>query len=77
MSLSHKITKHHIIPRSRGGKNLESNICYVPSREHNLYHQLFENKTPIEITDYLNKSFWGGNYEIHIQTRRYSPIQKI
>lgn len=67
--LNHKLTKHHIIPRSRGGSNLEDNLCWVPDREHNLYHQLFENKTPNEITDYLNKSFWANNYEVCIYER--------
>jgi len=56
-------TKHHIIPQSRN-KNLADepkNIVIVSEKEHNAYHQLFENKTPLEILDYLVNTFWGGN----------------
>jgi len=53
-------TKHHIIPSSRNGSNEDSNICMVEERDHQLYHQLFENKTPIEIIEYLEMTFWNG-----------------
>jgi len=57
-----KITEHHIIPRSRGGKE-KRNLVKVPNWEHNHYHQLFENKLPTEILDYLVNTFWGGRTE--------------
>jgi len=60
-------TKHHIIPKSRKGTSKLENICYVPRREHEKYHSLFENKTPEEIVDYLNRDFWKENYEIKIK----------
>ena len=57
---TNKITKHHIVPTSRKGKNLESNLCNVPGRQHEMYHNLFTNRTPDEIIDYLVQDFWAG-----------------
>lgn len=53
------LTKHHIVPTSRGGPTLD-NLCYVPRRQHGLYHDLFLNRTPEEIIDYLVNDFWDG-----------------
>ena len=61
MTRNYQVTRHHIIPRSRGGTN-RGNISMVPHREHNLYHQLFENRTPSEIVQYLNREFWNDKY---------------
>ena len=44
-----KITKHHIIPSSRGGNDSEGNISYILNRPHIIYHILFRNKKPDEI----------------------------
>ncbi len=66
MKKQNKLTKHHIIPRSRGGDSSFKNIAKVNHREHDLYHQLFENKTPDEIIAYLNNKFWNNNYLISI-----------
>ena len=66
MRYKKKLTRHHICPRSRGGSNSSYNIAKVPEREHDLYHRLFENKTPDEIMEYLNKTFWNGNYFIRM-----------
>ena len=52
--------RHHIIPRSRGGKDVPDNTIRVNAKKHNLYHQLFGNMLPYEIVDYLNRTFWGG-----------------
>lgn len=56
-------TDHHIIPRSRGGDSSRKNICRVSRKEHELYHQIFSNKTPQEIIDYLVNTFWNGDRE--------------
>lgn len=58
-----KKTKHHVLPQSRRPDlaEEESNIVLVSVKEHDLYHQLFQNKLPIEIIDYLVEHFWGGN----------------
>lgn len=62
-----KLTRHHIIPRSRGGRNLESNLAYIPEREHRFYHALFENRTPEEIGSYLQKVFWNDMYQVEVR----------
>jgi hypothetical protein len=51
-------TTHHILPRSRGGSDDKSNLARVAHKEHDLYHQLFSNKTPKEILAYLSANFW-------------------
>ena len=56
--------RHHIIPRSKGGKKERKNIVMVCGDEHDRYHSLFQNKTPDEILEYLTNTFWGGNYKI-------------
>ena len=56
------LTRHHIIPRSRGGKSDKYNICIVDAHKHELYHALFQNMTPREIIKYLMKTFWNNNY---------------
>ena len=43
-----KHSKHHIIPRSRGGANLEENIDVVRSDWHRRFHELFSNELPHE-----------------------------
>ncbi len=55
---------HHIVPRSRGGRKTPHNISKVDKKKHSLYHQLFDNKTPVEIVKYLNRYFWNNNYQI-------------
>jgi hypothetical protein len=59
---NHK-TKHHIIPRSQFGDNSKDNISIVGNKFHQKYHSLFENRTPIEILDFLTEYFWKGNIE--------------
>ncbi len=51
-----KKTKHHIIPKSRGGKGIK-NVIKVDKELHDKYHLLFGNKTPNEIITFLNKEF--------------------
>lgn len=57
-----QMTRHHIIPTSRRGKDGD-NVTLVPRREHQLYHALFSNMTPDEIIHYLVKVFWNGQYD--------------
>lgn len=52
--------RHHIIPSSRGGGNNQNNIIYIDVIKHDIYHQLFRNKTPDEIINYLIDYFWNG-----------------
>ena len=41
-------SKHHIIPRSRGGANNEDNIDIVRNDWHRRFHELFSNELPHE-----------------------------
>ena len=56
-----KQTRHHILPRSKGGTNDPSNIAMVKQGLHRKYHELFNNRTPEEILEFLENYFWGGN----------------
>ena len=63
MPRKNKLTKHHIIPSSRGGSGLENNLSFIPTKLHEAYHILFINRTPDEIIDYLVNDFWKGDKE--------------
>lgn len=52
------MTRHHVRPRSQGGKWQKINIVKVPQGKHNAYHYLFGNRTPEQIMEYLMKD-WG------------------
>lgn len=61
--LERKLEKHHVIPRSRGGRD-EDGVCYVDHTSHVRYHQLFNNMTPPEIMDYLIRVFWDHRTDL-------------
>lgn len=50
-----KLTKHHIIPKSRGWKPelFGENIKKLSDKEHKFLHQLFGNRLPIEQIDFI------------------------
>lgn len=50
-------SRHHRLPRSRGGESDERNISFVERDNHRAWHKLFENKTAPEIADIIN-SVW-------------------
>lgn len=54
-------SKHHVIPSSRKGSNSKDNIAFVTTKSHEKYHSLFDNRTPVEILDFLVNYFWKGN----------------
>jgi len=58
---------HHIIPQSRGGDDTTLNLAKVDVKKHDLYHRLFDNKTPEEIVCFLAEYFWKGGWE-HVWT---------
>ena len=60
MKKKKRLSKHHIIPRSRGGNSESFNIVLVEKKEHQYYHALFENRTPDEIIVFLVNHFWNG-----------------
>ena len=56
---------HHIIPQSRCPeiRNAKFNQVIVDEKMHDLYHQLFSNRTPKEVIQFLIDNFWGGGYQ--------------
>jgi len=55
-------SKHHIIPKARGGNNSLENIAMVDNKSHEAYHIIFRDKTPEEIVEHLVKKYWGNNW---------------
>lgn len=49
------LTKHHLLPRSKGGLNKKNNISYVPEKLHNHWHALFSNFSPTKIAHIINE----------------------
>ena len=47
-------TRHHIIPRSRGGKSDSSNTIMIDDRLHMALHDVFGNLRPDEYLDYMS-----------------------
>ena len=72
-----KKTRHHIIPTSRSGSNLEKNLAWVPKIQHQKYHSLFGNRNPDEIINYLVNDFWKGDSSwIDIYLQRYNGFNR-
>ena len=55
-----KITKHHVLPRCRGGGELKGNIVRIPERYHEAWHILFSNLTPVEAKKLISLVFVKG-----------------
>lgn len=55
-------SRHHVIPSSRGGSSKLENIAIIDKRDHQHYHALFYNKTPVEIVECLVEDFWNGKW---------------
>ncbi|HPT08704.1 MAG TPA: HNH endonuclease [bacterium] len=53
-------TIHHIVPKSRGGKETKENKSLIMVYFHKKYHELFRNMTPTEILAYLETYFWNN-----------------
>jgi len=71
------LTRHHIIPRSRGGTSSLDNLCDVTNLEHSHYHTLFENKTPVEIIYYLIETFMGGKWSYLEAAQEYRRNRRV
>jgi hypothetical protein len=54
-----KITKHHLIPRARGGRDILNNISKIPERSHDAWHKFFGNLTPKEAIQFIRTIFMG------------------
>ena len=56
-------SKHHIIPRSRGGGSSLENISRLNIKKHQAYHIIFDNRNPPEIIERLVYKYWNGNWD--------------
>jgi hypothetical protein len=54
-----KMTRHHLLPASRGGLTDQYNIVTIPRRYHESWHIFFGNLTPQEAIQFLNAIFLG------------------
>lgn len=52
-------SKHHRLPRSKGGATNESNCVMLNLGVHNLWHQIFSNLKPTDIQVEICKVFFG------------------
>ena len=52
-----EMTKHHVVPRSRGGGELDKNIIRIPDRYHSAWHVFFGNLTLRESIIFIRKIF--------------------
>lgn len=59
---SNGLTRHHILPSSRGGTCSDNNIAMISDKDHRSYHQLFSNKSPDEIIKHLVNDYWNGQW---------------
>lgn len=50
-----QMTKHHLIPRSRGGDNSPENILLLEKGRHECFHCQWGNMTISEVIDFLLK----------------------
>jgi hypothetical protein len=57
-----KMNNHHRRPRSRGGLTINPNISNVSQVKHRAWHTLFENMTPEEIAEEINRVWIDPNY---------------
>ena len=80
--------KHHIIPKSCGGKNIKSNLVFFTLREHFIAHRLLEKFTAIKYGvnskqhRYMAQAIWlmmhNKKYpEIKLTSRSYSKVRKV
>jgi len=51
----HKVTRHHILPRSRNGNDKPDNIWMLPREKHDSWHNLFGLRTIDEAISYLRE----------------------
>ena len=62
-------SKHHRIPKEKGGSDDPSNISIVPMNQHAHFHALFDLMGPEEIAHFLTEKWIDSRYEM-IAVRR-------
>jgi len=63
MTKKKKLSRHHIVPRSRKGNSKLENIARLKPKDHQNYHTLFANQTPVEIIETLVNKYWNGQWD--------------
>ena len=58
--MSKKITRHHLKPRTRGGKGDPENIVRIPEDMHRAFHTLFDTMTLEETINFLKQLRYAG-----------------
>lgn len=69
------VSRHHRLPRSRGGGNELSNISIVEQKRHCAWHLLVGNMTAPEIASMLTDTWIDAKYYLVAVPRR-RPIHK-
>lgn len=57
-------SRHHRLPRSRGGTDDPSNISVVKQKEHHAWHKLFSNLNPETVADLITQKWIPTNYRM-------------
>ena len=70
-----KMSRHHRLPVSRGGKDEWRNISLVTQTKHDAYHNLFGNMNAQEVASYLTKYWIDPDYFLVAQ-RKTDPQPK-
>ena len=68
-------SRHHRLPRSRGGGNNHENISIVKQTDHDHYHVLFSNLSVHAIAMLLNEKWVDPRYELVVIERRRETKQ--
>jgi hypothetical protein len=72
-----KVTKHHIIPKSRGGADLKDNIIKLPGLNHEAYHVFFGNLAPIEAKEFIDRVLLGKGMKRRKKTWSQSDLYEL
>ena len=55
-------TRHHLVPRSQGGKTTPANLLEIPEKVHQSWHHLFGNMTPEQVIVYVATHWVPAGY---------------
>jgi len=74
----HKLTRHHRLPTSIGGKNDESNISFISEYQHSAWHAIASNHSAPTIGFILNEKFLDPAYKfVCVPTGQFEKVTKI
>ena len=77
MKSNERITKHHRLPRHKGGTNTPENISMLPENLHRAWHVLFKTYDAIKIAEVINKFYLDPAYTMvaHLKKKKKDPNQ--